>query len=543
MRTTFLGLLAAAVTLPAVMAAPRPAGAPAFIPGQLMSASYGTGSVAPLHKQDTHPHIEGSYMVILKNGISATEFLAHRTLITAAQTSASAFHGASADSADGIGHIYDLENHMQGYAGKFTDDVVDYIRALPEVEYVELDSVVKTQDIPDMGNYVYQEGPASSIKMAPVPPGGGDDHKVLTQNGAPWGLARVSHRKELRLGTFSKYLYDSGAGEGVTAYVIDTGINIDHVEFEGRASWGKTMPAGSSDKDGNGHGSHCAGTMVSRKYGVAKKANIIAVKVLSDSGSGSMSDVTGGVLWAVEDAKKKSAALAAAPHSAAAKKHKGFVANMSLGGGKSPSLDRAVNGATDAGLAFAVAAGNENQDACNTSPAAAEGPVTVGASTIQDERAYFSNKGKCVDVFGPGLNILSVWNSGNTSTNTISGTSMASPHVAGILAYYLSLQESSGKATQASLFSSPTGMLRFLPLPDSLAYMTLKATQWLFGTDEIVAANTFEGFNFAGGILSALSPKDLKKVITKAATKGALSGLDTDTVNLLVFNNATSSSN
>jgi len=180
------------------------------------------------------------------------------------------------------------------------------------------------------------------------------------------------------------------------------------------------MPQGDTDTDGNGHGTHCAGTVASRKYGVAKKADLVAVKVLGSGGSGSMSDVTGGVLWAVSDAKSLSKEMALNPTSEKAKKHKGFVANMSLGGGKSPALDQAVNGAVSSGMHFAVAAGNENQDACNTSPAGATNPVTVGASTIQDERAYFSNKGKCVDIFGPGLNILSTWNTGNNSVNTVS---------------------------------------------------------------------------------------------------------------------------
>lgn len=287
---------------------------------------------------------------------------------------------------------------------------------------------------------------------------------------------------------------------------------------------------------GNGHGTHCAGTVVSRKYGVAKKADVVAVKVLSDSGSGSMSDVTGGVLWAVEDAKKQSAAMTANPSSTKAKKHKGFVANMSLGGGKSPTLDRAVDGATKSGLAFAVAAGNENQDACNTSPAGAPGPVTVGASTINDERAYFSNKGKCVDVFGPGLNILSTWNTGNTSTNTISGTSMASPHVCGILAYYLSEQD---VKSVAPTFASQTAnsLFRFLPLQESLAVAAYKATQWIFGGAVAEEAKNV----YAAGlpILTAMSPDSLKTLIEKVATKGALHDLDSTTVNLLVFNNAT----
>jgi len=122
------------------------------------------------------------------------------------------------------------------------------------------------------------------------------DTGISTELGAPWGLARISHRAKLTLGTFTKYLYESSGGEGVTAYVIDTGINVDHVEFEGRAKWGKTMPKNDVDKDGNGHGTHCAGTIASKKYGVAKKAQLVAVKVLGSNGSGSMSDVVDGVL-------------------------------------------------------------------------------------------------------------------------------------------------------------------------------------------------------------------------------------------------------
>lgn len=136
-------------------------------------------------------------------------------------------------------------------------------------------------------------------------------------------------------------------------YVVDTGINIGHVEFEGRASWGKTIPQNDIDEDGNGHGTHCAGTIASRKYGVAKKANVIAVKVLGSNGSGSMSDVVGGVVWAAREANRKAQAAAAGK----TKNHKGSVANMSLGGGKSRALDDAVNRAVDAGLHFAVAAG------------------------------------------------------------------------------------------------------------------------------------------------------------------------------------------
>jgi cerevisin len=262
-----------------------------------------------------------------------------------------------------------------------------------------------------------------------------DNHR--TQNNAPWGLARISHRESLSFGTFNKYLYTSTGGEGVDVYVIDTGTNVNHVDFEGRANWGKTIPTGDDDLDGNGHGTHCSGTVAGKTFGVAKKANVYAVKVLKSNGSGTMSDVVKGVEWAATSHSNK---VAAAKKGSVKKGWKGSAANMSLGGGKSVTLDLAVNAAVDAGIHFAVAAGNDNADSCNYSPAAAEKAVTVGASTLADERAYFSNYGKCNDIFAPGLNILSTWIGSKHAVNTISGTSMASPHVAGLLAYYLSLQ-------------------------------------------------------------------------------------------------------
>jgi len=262
------------------------------------------------------------------------------------------------------------------------------------------------------------------------------------EKNAPWGLARISHRDSLSFGTYNKYLYAEEGGEGVDAYVIDTGTNIDHVDFEGRANWGKTIPRNDADEDGNGHGTHCSGTIAGKKYGVAKQANVYAVKVLRSNGSGTMSDVVLGVEWAAEAHIKK----AKDAKNGKVKGFKGSVANMSLGGGSSRTLDLAVNAAVDAGIHFAVAAGNDNADACNYSPAAAEKAVTVGASTLTDDRAYFSNYGKCTDIFAPGLNILSTWVGSKYAVNTISGTSMASPHIAGLLAYYVSLQPSSDSA-------------------------------------------------------------------------------------------------
>lgn len=147
-----------------------------------------------------------------------------------------------------------------------------------------------------------------------------------TERSAPWGLARISHQKRLNFGTFDKYIHQAHGGEGVDVYVIDTGTNIEHVDFEGRAHWGKTIPQGDEDEDGNGHGTHCSGTVGGKKYGVAKKANIYAVKVLRSNGSGTMSDVVKGVEWAAEAHIKKSKKKDP--------KFKGSAANMSLGGGK-----------------------------------------------------------------------------------------------------------------------------------------------------------------------------------------------------------------
>jgi cerevisin len=257
-----------------------------------------------------------------------------------------------------------------------------------------------------------------------------------TEKMSPWGLARVSHRDALNFGTFNKYLYAADGGEGVDVYVIDTGTNVDHVDFEGRAHWGKTIPSGDEDVDGNGHGTHCSGTIAGKKYGVAKKAKVYAVKVLRSNGSGSMADVVAGV----EFAAKSHIEQVKAAKDGKRKGFKGSAANMSLGGGKTQALDDVVNAAVAAGIHFAVAAGNDNADACNYSPASAAKAITVGASGIDDSRAYFSNYGKCTDIFGPGLSILSTWIGSNYATNTISGTSMASPHICGLLAYYLSLQ-------------------------------------------------------------------------------------------------------
>ncbi|KAI0310814.1 peptidase S8/S53 domain-containing protein, partial [Amylostereum chailletii] len=332
-------------------------------------------------------------------------------------------------------------------------------------------------------------------------------------------------------------------GEGVDVYVIDTGINTNHREFQGRAAWGKTVPKNDVDEDNNGHGTHCAGTIASAKYGVAKAANVIAVKVLGSNGSGSMSDVVDGVIFAADSAQVKARAAAAEVKATGSTKHKGSVANMSLGGGKSRALDDAVNGAVDTGLHFAVAAGNDNRDACSYSPAAAEKAVTVGASTLGDERAYFSNFGPCVDVFAPGLNILSTWIGSENAINTISGTSMASPHTAGMLAYLLSLYPS--KSFNPSLDTIvPDEMNAQRPFTGSFTrlYETAYSVMPVWASSflpppALVRAVAGDEAN----AYSPITPAQLKKALIALSSKGLLSEIPSDTVNLLIFNNFTTS--
>ncbi|KAI3661026.1 hypothetical protein MP638_004061 [Amoeboaphelidium occidentale] len=282
-----------------------------------------------------------------------------------------------------------MHTYQLGYAAVLTKHQLAKLRQNQDVDLIEQNSVVTVNDV--------QENPSS------------------------WGLKRIDQR-ELPLN--NSYEYSSSAGEGVDVYVVDTGVFCDHVDFEGRCVWGATIPKNDPDEDGNGHGTHVSSTIAGKKYGVCKKCKVIAVKVLRSSGYGSMADVLKGVEWVAEDHLMKS------------KKNKNVrsVANMSLGGSKSPTLDRVVDNAVKSGVLFAVAAGNSNVDACKSSPAASKSAVTVGASTKDDERAYFSNYGKCVDLFAPGHMITGAWIGSKTAEKTISGTSMASPHVAAVLA-------------------------------------------------------------------------------------------------------------
>jgi serine protease len=286
------------------------------------------------------------------------------------------------------------ETALEGFAIRMPERAAQRLAADPRVRFVEQDSEVLA---------------------------------VATQTPATWGIDRIDERA---LPRSNSYTYNTTASN-VHAYVIDTGIRSTHVQFGGRATGGgfTAINDGRGTDDCNGHGTHVAGTIGSSTYGVAKAVRLHAVRVLNCSGSGSNSGVIAGVNFVANNRVLPA------------------VANMSLGGGASSALDSAVNGAINRSVTFAVAAGNSNANACNSSPARVPAAITVGSSTSTDARSSFSNIGTCLDIFAPGSSITSTWASSNTATNTISGTSMASPHVAGVAALYLATHTTASPAT------------------------------------------------------------------------------------------------
>ena len=284
--------------------------------------------------------------------------------------------------------VRSYEQVLRGFVARADDNALARLLSDPRVAYVEEDGVVQAS---------------------------------ATQSGATWGIDRTDQR-DLPLST--TYTYDTTAST-VHAYIVDTGILASHNDFGGRVSGGYTaISDGRGTTDCNGHGTHVAGTVAGATWGIAKGAQLHPVRVLDCAGSGTNSGVIAGMDWVASNHVKPA------------------VANMSLGGGASTAVDDAVARMSSAGVTVVVAAGNDNSNACNYSPARAASAITVGSTTSSDARSSFSNYGSCLDIFGPGSSITSAWYTSNTATNTISGTSMASPHVAGVAALYLAVNPS-----------------------------------------------------------------------------------------------------
>jgi subtilisin family serine protease len=297
------------------------------------------------------------------------------------------------------------EDALKGYAALVPPQAVEGIERNPLVAWVERDGTVTT---------------------------------TATQTNPPWGLDRIDQRNRPLSGTFTY----TRTGSGVKAYIIDTGIRRTHTQFGGRAIVGyDAVTSGGSANDCNGHGTHVAGTVGGSTYGVAKGVTLVAVRVLNCSGSGTTSGVIAGINWVTGN------------HAAG----QPAVANMSLGGSASSSLDTAVRNSIADGVSYAVAAGNSNYYASAYSPARVAEAMTIGATDSSDRRASFSNFGNAVDWFAPGVSILSAWSTSDTATRTISGTSMATPHTAGVAALYLQSNPGASPSTvRTALYNNTT---------------------------------------------------------------------------------------
>ncbi|KAI1415837.1 subtilisin-like protein [Hypoxylon sp. FL1857] len=364
---------------------------------------------APLVNRDIADPIADNYIVVMKNADSKILHAHYQQMHASSQS--------TDDGKKGVLRTYQVDG-FNGYHIECDNATLETIRKNPIVDYVARDGRVTAQTV--LRHDIPRSGPGANT----------------------WGLGRISHRDP------GISVYADQVAAPTHAYILDTGIRLTHQEFGGRATFGQNFIAGSKDIDDNGHGTHTAATVGGNTVGVDNSTRLIAVKVLDQNSSGSWSGIIAGIEWgesfAGDPLYNTTLTLAAVDDAQSQDRITRSVINMSIGGPKFQALDDCVKNAVAAGMTIVVAASNYGVDACTYSPASAPDAITVAASNESDARPDWSNYGTCVDIFAPGNNIYSAWKDSDSSYQTMSGTSMASPHVAGLVTYLMSREFISG---------------------------------------------------------------------------------------------------
>ncbi|KAJ3376014.1 serine protease [Allomyces arbusculus] len=386
----------------------------------------GSSTATPAPNASGFDPIPDTYIIMLKRGCDVNDFQTNvsRTLyeINMLQLSIAAENPDAHVVMSNLDRTFDLGPAFRGLAGTLAPDVLPRIQQHPNVSAVEPVARIRLATSSVTATPVPTTTVATQEVEAAVAPG-------LLQVNAPWHLARISQRKR---SVVQPYSYPRSAGTGVRVYILDTGVTAQHPQLEGRAALGGVFCSSCTGVtaaiDDHGHGSHVAGIVASKTYGVAKRATVVAVKILDSDGTGNTADLISGLNYVVQQQKSLNSRSGTPPVRG--------VANLSIAGPVSPAVNAAVAAVEAAGVPVIVAAGNANGDsACNYSPSGAASAIAVGATSLSDTRAAFSNTGSCLATFAPGVAVTSLWL--GTDTRTLSGTSMAAPAVAGITALVL----------------------------------------------------------------------------------------------------------